>query len=76
MALNKTVITGRYTSHSELTRPKQKDRISTKILDYLIWKNKSALVYTCPVYTNEQQETLPAKVKGEKKIAQEGIQRD
>ena len=34
----------RYTSHSELTRPKQKDRISTKILDYLIWKKQSALL--------------------------------
>ena len=33
--------------------------------------------YTCPpVYTNKQQETLPAKVKGERKIAQEGIQED
>ena len=26
--------------------------------------------------TNKQQETLPAKVKSEKKIAQEGIQKD
>ena len=26
--------------------------------------------------TNKQQETLPAKVKGEKKIVQEGVQKD
>ena len=33
--------------------------------------------YACPTaYTNKQQETLPVKAKGEKKIAQEGIQKD
>ena len=28
------------------------------------------------LYANKQQETLSAKVKGKKKIAQEGIQKD
>ena len=33
-------------------------------------------IATCPVYSNKQQETLPAKVEDEKNIAQEGIQKD
>ena len=33
-------------------------------------------LYLPSIYTNKQQEALSAKVKGEKKIAQEVIQKD
>ena len=63
-----------YASNSKLTTPKQRDRISTKKPRLVDLKIQISPIPS--LYANKQQETLSAKVKGEKKIAQVGIQKD
>ena len=65
--------TGRYASRLEITRWKTKTKFLQKKLEHLILKYKSAEYLPS---TTKQQETLPAKVKDEKIIAQEGIRKD
>ena len=75
VALNKTVINWQIYIPLRINQTKTKRQNfykNTRLLDV----KKQISPYTCPVHTNKQQETLPAKVKGEKKIAQEGIQKD